>query len=222
MSRPVPHTAARPRPLAFLIVVVAFFGGSCTMQQMVLGQQDAPSESEVSALFAPEDPTGPERERAESLARAAGTYLGEQARVSRRFSGFTGAIGFFVVATYAFLLVFGLRAAVLAPGAPRWLSLAAVAALPPRVALAAVEAATAKALEPHSQALFEAVLVASGSAVPAEQREAAGESFARLATAMPVILALAVCALLFFTWRYFQRPEVVACYPPSAPPRDPV
>ena len=212
MSSDPPRRLPRPKPLIAALLFVAFFGGSCTVQK-VLGPAETPSDQEIGRLL---ESYVPDAEARPKLVAATQTMLVEQARVRERFQSFATLFGLALLTLYSFTFLRSLRAWSFAADAARPLSKVAMLVLPARVAVAAVDLATAKALEPATRAMATVFAQAQPAAVPADQAEAVSRALTAAAPwAMASIdlgSAVAVCVLFHFAWRYFQRPDVVALY----------
>lgn len=215
-----PRRAPSPRPFLIVLMVVAFFGGSCTVQKMMGPARDTPSEEEISKLLAAET-DGEERDRLVSATRA---MIEEQARVAERFHPYAVVFGLALVTLYSFAFVFGLRAYHFAAGAPKPLSRISLLILPARVAMAAVDLASAKALEPATRRMASAFTTAQRPELPPEQAQAVAQAVTDaapwFAVAIQVASAVAVLVLFHSAWRYFQRPDVVAFFEKKAPAED--
>ncbi|HEY3449273.1 MAG TPA: hypothetical protein VGK67_23155 [Myxococcales bacterium] len=219
----MPRRTPNPKPLLAVLMGVAFFGGSCTVQKMLGPARETPSDQEVARLLgdsAKEPESGPK------LIAAAQAMVSEQIRVGQRYHPYAMVFGLVLVTLYSFAFVFGLRAWNFAHGATGPLAKVAVLVLPARVAVAAVDLAAAKALEPATQAMVVAFAQAQKAAVPPEQAEAVTRMMSQAAPWVTLSLeigsALFVCVLFQVAWRYFQRKEVVAYFDKMAgPPPDP-
>ncbi|MBI5545148.1 MAG: hypothetical protein HY901_14760 [Deltaproteobacteria bacterium] len=203
-----------PKPLIVAVMTVAFFGGSCTVQEMLGSERELPSQQEVAKLLG--EPASQETEAGTRLVAASMAMIQEQTRVTKRFQPFTTVLGFVLVSLYSFAFVLGLRAFAFAPGAAKPLSTVAVLVLPARVAFAAVDLATAQALEPAIRAMAAAYAEANSGQVPAEEAAKVATLVTEGAPWLMVLAqvgsALLVCVLFHYAWRYFQRPEVLAFF----------
>ena len=199
-----------PKPLLAVLMVVAFFGGSCTVQKMLGPSREMPTEEQLAPL----NDLAKDAESAERVKKASRQMLEEQARLEQRYHPYAVAFGLALVTLYSFVFVLGLRAWGFAHGAAGPLSKVSILVLPARVAVAAVDLAIAKGLEPATRAAAVALAQAQRVEGTPEQMEEAARMLGDLAplTAMAAQAgsALIVCVLFHFAWRYFQRPEVVA------------
>lgn len=216
-ARPPPN----PRPLLAVLLGVAFLGSSCQVQK-IFAPPEAPSEQAVAKQLAdlgqvtPGDPAG---ERAISAGTA---LLAEQVHVAKRFRPYAAPFALALAIAYGFVVALGLRAWGRMPGAARPLAIACLAVLPARVAIAAIDLATTEALGPATAGFARALADLQAGALPADQAAAVIRAFTELAPrvsiALQLGLAVLVCALFHYAWRYFQRPEVTALL---EPPRNP-
>lgn len=201
-----PPRPPNPKPLLAVLMVVAFFGGPCTVQTMVGPSGEVPSDQEIATLLgeAAKDPVAGPR-----LVAATQAMVTEQAHVAQRFHPYAMVFGLVLVTLYLLAFVFGLRAWNFAYGALGPLSKVSLAVLPARVAVAAVDLATSMALQPAGFEFAKA---------QADQLQSLTRALAQVAPWVTVTSALAVCALFQFAWRYFQRADVVAWYDKAAGP----
>ncbi|MGC4122354.1 MAG: hypothetical protein QM765_48790 [Myxococcales bacterium] len=206
-----------PKPLLAVLMGIALFGGSCTVQQIIGTSAEAKADKDLAALLSDADK---DPEQGAKVFAAMETMAAEQTRVFQRFRPYTTVLGLVLATLYSFAFLSGMRAWNFVPGALAPLSKVAVLILPSRVALAAVDLATAKALEPAAMA-FGATLAQAQKSTPPDQFEALTRTLAQTASWLSLGTALVVCAIFHFAWRYFQRPDVVAYFDKMAgPPRE--
>ncbi len=195
-----------PRPVLAILMGVAFFGGSCSMQK-VMGPT-RPSDSDVvrSLGFGEGQPPP-------VLAEAAKALVAAQTRAAERFHGAQSVFGVLLVAAYSFAFVFGLRAWHHAPNAAGPLSKIALGVLPLRAAVAAIDVSVAQVLTGPTRQFARALAEAQPTKLPPEQAQAVAQAMDALAPwftiGFEVLSAVLVCALFQYAWRYFQRPEVI-------------
>jgi len=217
-----PRREPNPRPLLMLLMTVAFLGDSCALQKVVGVTGEKPSEQEVAKLLAergglPEDPEAARRVTTLSYA-----LVEAQERVGERFRPYETGFALLLVAAYTFVLVFGVRAYGWAPGSARGLARVSIFVLPARVAVAAVDFASTRALGPATRDLTIALTASQKTPLPADQAAQVQEAIGNLAQWVPVALqiamALFVCILFQQASRYFQKAEVLALFDRKAPP----
>jgi len=217
-----PRREPNPRPLLIVLLIVGFFGDSCALQSVIGASGQKPTEQDVSKYLSergllPEDPAA-----AAGATGSARTFLEEQSRVLERYQPYATGFGLLLVAAYTFVLVFGVRAYHWAPGSAKALAKVAILVLPARVAIAAVELADARALQPAMHQLFLAVAQGQKTKLATDQEAVALQIFGNVApwllVAVPAATALIVCVLFQQASRYFQKPEVLALFERKAPP----
>jgi hypothetical protein len=210
------------------VMGVACMGGLFTMQKMigpVLEEgREPPTDKELTRFLG--EPDASVEAQARFVAAARGLF-DEQVRVADRFHGYQVGFGLALASLYSLAFVFGLRAFNRGPGVARPLSTVSLLVLPARVAVAAVDIASARALGPAARSVAEAYAQVQPPQLPVDQVKLVTDAVSDVAPWMvlgvQVGAALAVCALFQYAWRYFQRPEVVAFFDtprtPPAPPR---
>jgi hypothetical protein len=215
VNQPIASRAREPnpKPLIIALMVVAFFGGSCTVQKMMGAPAEIPDEQQVAKMLENQglkEQVPPEMH--DDLVGAFHGFLEDQIRQTRSLRSFTIAFGIFLAAAYSFVLVFGTRALAWAPGSARGMSVVSFVVLPARVAMAAIDVAIARNLQPAMERLAQTMALASQRGAPEAEAAHVAEVVGRMASWMllgwQAFLALAVCLLFFFAHRYFQRTEV--------------
>ena len=115
--------------------MIAFFGGSCTVQEVLTAGHEAPSRDVVEKALSAQVANAPEvAESLEALVDASHAFVVAQADVSWRFRPFVMGFGVLLIIAYSFTSVFAMRALAFAPGAAKPLATVALLVLPARVA----------------------------------------------------------------------------------------
>jgi hypothetical protein len=203
----------RPKPLTLAVMIVSVLGGSCTLQSMIA---ERPSQEQIAQMVEPIAGAQDAEVRARMI-RGFDDFAAESQRVASQLQPFHVGFGVFLIACYAFAFLFGLRSLNFARESPRQLALASLLVLVARVAMASVDVAQAQKLRPSIAALAQK----AGPAPEPSQVEAlrwVANAFGWTTVAFQLALALAVCALFTVSWRYFQRPDVLAYFERKSPP----
>lgn len=204
VNAPGPRTP-NPKPLLVVLIGVAFLGNTLALTRALSPVPVVPSQEQIAKALAPVVPAG---ETSKRLVAALTPIFEEEVRVFIRYRPYADAFAFLLAAVYSFVFVFGLRAFVFAPGGAKPVSFVALLVLPVRVAVAAVDVAQVRALQPAAKALALSVSELAAHDVPAEDAQALIQMAGNAAPWVLGALALLVCALFHFAWRYFQRPDV--------------
>ena len=205
-----------------VVLTVAFFGDSCALQKVVGMAGEKPTEQDIGKLLSGRGGLPEEPEAARRLTTKTVAFLEAQRRVGERFGAYETGFALLLVAAYSFVLVFGVRAWRWARGSAKALARAAIFVLPARVAVAAVDFATIRALAPATRELALASTDAQKTQLSPEQvaalQQAVGDTAPWVLVAAQLALALLVCVLFQQASRYFQKPEVLALFDRKAPP----
>lgn len=209
---------------AILLSVIALFGGPCTLQSVIGGPAKVPSQEEFAAVLEKSGALANSGGAAatEELVAASHELLTEQVRVQNNLRPVSMAFGGFLVMAYSLVFVFALRAARFAPAGAKLLSFAALLVLPARVAVAAIDLAIARKLQPAMAKAANTIAQLGDHGIPAADLERVSATVGNATgwTVFVVQAAWALVVVLLFSqaWRYFARPEVQALYP--SPPEE--
>jgi hypothetical protein len=212
------------RRFALLLSVIALFGGPCTLQGLVGGPAKVPTQEEFASVFEKSGALAGTRDAAANQKVIASSHglLAEQVRIQNNLRPVSMAFGGLLVVAYSLVFVFGLRAARFAPGGAKLLSFAALLVLPARVAVAAVDLAIARKLQPAIARAAKTLAQVGDQRIPAADLEriatSVGNSAGWTVFVAQAAWALAVVLLFSQAWRYFGKPEVQAMYP--SPPEE--
>ena len=139
--------APNPRPLILALMAVSFLGASCSIQKMTT--REVPDEVDVQKMLGLE---GQGAEAVGAVVKSVRQLFEEEHELESRFKPFLVAFGVALIALYVLTFIIGSRALSLAPRAGRQLGTLCLLVLPARVAMAAVEVATAMNLRPAVRA----------------------------------------------------------------------
>lgn len=211
------------------MVAVSISGGSCATSELAANREAVPSRAELQEIL---DARTQQLENKAPLPPEAvdrlHVLLTDMTAVMVRFRRFEVPLSFMMLAMYTAVAVVALRALQFAPNSPQRLSLVALIALPVRVANAAIDIATDRALVPHIRgALDELVTIVEREGVEsatAAQYQATARTLSDAVefslVGWDAVTTLAVCVLFTYAWRYFQRPEVIDWFEKRAPAQD--
>ncbi|HCF57422.1 MAG TPA: hypothetical protein DFS52_05445 [Myxococcales bacterium] len=209
---------------ALLLSVIALFGGPCTLQSVIGGPAKVPSQEEFASAFEKSGALASAGDAAanEQLLASSHELLAEQVRVQNNLRSVSMAFGGLLVLAYSLVFVFGLRAARFAPAGGKLLSFAALLVLPARVAVAAIDLAIARKLQPAIARAANNIAQLGDHGIPAADLEritaTVGQATGWTIFIVQAAWALVVVLLFSQAWRYFAKPEVQALYP--SPPEE--
>ena len=218
-----PAQGPNPRPLALLLLVISFMGGSCQLNGLMRGEvqvaERADIEKELKERGAANGVTvTPE---VVDTVQAVSTEL---KMAFTRFRPFEVGFGLILLLAYALAMVAAMRAARFEDGSAEQLSAICLIVAPARVAVAAIDLAfderMAAAIGRAMEAIMRSWRPPDGQAIPPDFPELMRELAATLQAGFILShLAFAAAITLVFTWgwRYFQRPEVVSVMKARAP-----
>jgi len=207
--------ASNPKPVLLLLMVIAFFGGSCTVQDLMeVGHE--PTREEIGKALGL-TPGGEVREQA--LGDAAYAIQGERSRIVRGMEPLIFGFGAFLAFAHGFVALMGMRALSFARNSIKHLAFAALLVLPARVAYLAVETSLTYKLLPAARTMTQQVLAAAPEPVPLDPAELGGVMIGVI-LAFQGAVALVVLALFSWARRYLPRPDVTALFDRMAPPED--
>ncbi len=215
-----PAREPRPRPLIYTLLLLSFFGGTCSIQRSLGPQGELPSKIEVGKTLQERGALPAEMSESDKQSYVDASYnlMEEKARQEKRFQPFLVAFGLALAAAYSYVLVCALRARIFLPGSASQLSFAALLALAPRVSVAAVDTAIAQNLQGAAARLTEQLIqVTQLAGVPAPAMGDLANTVGWSMVAAEIISTVLICLLLTYAWRYFQRPEVAAYFEKRAP-----
>ncbi len=213
--------AKRARLLLLAVMLLAFLGGPCAMQDVFPASVPIPTKAEYikklndTGLL---DQSKASPEEVEAMVDASIAFLKVQQGNRARFATPLAVFSAFLVIAYMALFILGARTWRLGNENAAHLSKAALVALPARVAVAAVELAAAVNLRPALEALFRQISLKGPIDAPVtgdallEMSSFLGQSAATAYLALFWIRTILAVALLYAAHRYFARSEVQALF----------
>jgi hypothetical protein len=213
-----------PRRLVLAILVVAFVSGSCTAQDVLGGGHEVPPQAELERFFKKRAPAEQDSQATERLASPLHAYLVARSKFAARFEPLVVFFGILLVVAYGATLFFGMRAWRMQPGAAKALSTVSLWVLPTRVAVAAMDLASARSMQPELREIASAWARIPGQPWGPDQADELarnlGDAMVWGSFGLQAAGVLAVCLLFSYAWRYFQRPDIIAALggKPEKPP----
>lgn len=211
-----PPKQPRPKPLLWAVLLVSFFGGTCSVQRAIGAEPPVPTRAQVAKDLQDKGgiPPGVSEEAKQGYIGASHRLVEEKARLEKRYRPYSTVFGIALALAYTFSMIFAMRCLAMLGGAPRRLSFASLLVLPARVAMSTVDVSIAEDLREAATQFTEQLVQISGMAdkpTPFDVN-ALTDAVNWSMVAAQVGMTVAICLLFTYAWRYFQRPGVVAWF----------
>lgn len=209
------------RLLLLAVMLLAFLGGPCAMQDVLPASVPIPTKAEYlkklndTGLLAQSQVS---QDEVEAMVEESIAFLRVQQNTRARFETPLAVFSLFLVIAYMALFILGARTWRLGNENAARLSKAALVALPARVAVAAVELAVVVNLRPALETLFRQISLRGSVNAPVtgdallEMSGMLGQSAASAYLVFFWIRTILAVALLYAAYRYFERPDVQALF----------